>query len=153
MAVSALQSLGDLCKRLRHLQGGDGYLGGGDALDAEGAVGDAPLLDHAAEGVVGDEAAVRRCESVVGEGASEVAVVEPGLDASAVVGDAGGEGDGIFHQIEGDRAAEMAGNGEVGGGGGCHGGGCLSPGRQLYFAFEESKRHLSVRLCACGERR
>ena len=35
--------------------GRDGDLGRGDALDAAGADGDAPVLDDAADGVVGDE--------------------------------------------------------------------------------------------------
>lgn len=48
-----------------------------------------------------------------GGGTRVVAVVEPALDAGTVVGNAGGEADGGFHDVEGYRAAEEAGNGDV----------------------------------------
>lgn len=65
-----------------------------------GAVSDTPFLDHAADGVVRDEAAVGNegeWEELVGEGTREVACFEPGFNASAIVRDSGGEGDGVFH--------------------------------------------------------
>ena len=52
-------------------------------------------------------------ENLHGGGTGVVAVVEPALDAGAVVGNAGGEADGGFHDVEGYGAAEEAGNGDV----------------------------------------
>lgn len=80
------------------MQGGNGYFRGRNTLDAEGTVGDTPFLNHAADGVIGDEASVcGEREGLVGEGASEVTIFEPGLDASTIVGDAGGKSDGVVH--------------------------------------------------------
>lgn len=52
-------------------------------------------------------------EKLHGCGAGVVAGVEPALDAGAVVGNAGGEADRGFHDIEGYGAAEEAGNRDV----------------------------------------
>ncbi|ONK74417.1 uncharacterized protein A4U43_C03F6000 [Asparagus officinalis] len=79
----------------------------GEALDAlggggvEGALG----LDEAAEGDVGgDEVGV---EGLPGEEACVVLQGEdPVLEVLAVVGDAGGEGDGVPNDLEGDWAEE-----------------------------------------------
>lgn len=51
---------------------------------------------------------------LVGGGAGAMTHVEPLLDALAVVGDAGGRGDGVTHEIERDRTAKMSGDGEAG---------------------------------------
>ena len=52
-------------------------------------------------------------ENLHGGGTGVVAVVEPALDAGTVVGNAGAEADRGFHDVEGDRAAEEAGNGDA----------------------------------------
>lgn len=93
---------------------GDGDFGSGDAFDAMELVGDAPVLDHPEEGVVGDEVEGR--EGLAGDGAGGVAGVEPGFDARAVVGDACGSCDRVFDQVQGDGAAEVVRDWQVGGG-------------------------------------
>lgn len=84
-------------------------LRGGDALDAEGAVGDAPVLDEAAKGVVGDEGE-GAVERGAGDGAGGVAGGHPRLDAGAVVGLAGGHRHRVAHQLQGDGAPEVPGH-------------------------------------------
>ena len=64
-----------------------------------------PRVDEAAEGEVGGE--VGEGEGVAGDGAGGVAGGEPAVDGAAVVGDAGGGGDGILHRLQRDRAHEM----------------------------------------------
>ena len=61
---------GEVEEELRGLDGRDRDLGRGDALDAAGAVGDAPVLDDAADGVVGDEVLV--AERRVGDATGKV---------------------------------------------------------------------------------
>lgn len=103
---------------LREERGGFEREVGGEAVEeviglVKGDVaGVGPDLDEALERVVGGE--VCGGEELHGGGAGVVAGVEPALDAGAVVGDAGGEADGGFHDVEGDGAAEMRGHCEVG---------------------------------------
>lgn len=56
--------------------------------------------------MVGDEGR-RGGERQVGDGAGEVAAVEPALDAAALEGVAGGEDDGVGHDLQRDWAAEV----------------------------------------------
>lgn len=80
-------------------------LRGWDSLDAERPVRDAPVLDEPTEGVVGDESEVG--EWGAGDRAGGVAGGDPRLDAGPVVGLTGADRDGVTHQLEGDRTAEM----------------------------------------------
>lgn len=85
-----------------------GGLGRGDSFaGVEGA----PGLDEAAEGVVGDEIVGGAAELLLGDraggGGGVVACEEPFLDAFSVVGYAGGDGDGIFHELHGDRTKKI----------------------------------------------
>lgn len=67
-----------------------------------------PDVDEALEGVVGDE--FFGVQQLHGGGAGVVAGVEPALDAAPVVGDAGAQADGGFHDVERDGAAEIGGH-------------------------------------------
>lgn len=90
---------------------GDGGLGSWEALDSMRGVESAPGLDQAAEGVVGSEGVGVGGDGELGDRAGGVVVgEEPGFDGVAVVGDAGGEGDGILHDLEGDGAEEVVGD-------------------------------------------
>lgn len=73
---------------------GEGRAGGGWV----GRGRDGPLLYEGVEGEVGDE--VGGGEDLHGGGASVVAGVEPLLDARPIVGDAGAERDGRFHDVQ-----------------------------------------------------
>lgn len=84
-----------------------GLFGRGDTLHTESAVSDAPVLDKAAEGVVGDKGEVG--ESGTCDGARGVAGANPGLDAGSVVGLTGADGDRISHEFKGDWASEVVG--------------------------------------------
>ena len=59
-------------------------------------------------------------ENLHGGGTGVVVVVEPTLDARAVVGNAGGEADGGFHDVDGYGATKEAGS-EKRGRGHCQG--------------------------------
>lgn len=67
---------------------------------------DGPLLYEGVEGEVGDE--VGGGEDLHGGGTSVVAGVEPRLDAGPIIGDAGAERDGRFHDVQRDWASEEA---------------------------------------------
>lgn len=67
-----------------------------------------PNLNEALEIAIGNE--VVGVKELHGGGTSVVAGVEPALDAGAVVGDAGGETDGRFHEVERNWTAEVRGN-------------------------------------------
>ncbi|PON82046.1 hypothetical protein TorRG33x02_221630, partial [Trema orientale] len=85
-----------------------GLLGRGNALDPEGAVRDAPLLDESPERVVRDEGEVGERDS--GDRARGVPGCHPGLDAGPVVGLAGAHRYRVTHQLKRDRAPEMVRN-------------------------------------------
>lgn len=71
----------------------------GDSLDAVGGVDGAPGLDESAERVVRSEV---REEGLLRDGTRVVlrhGGEEPLLDAVAVVGDAGGDGHGVLHEL------------------------------------------------------
>lgn len=76
----------------------DEGLWGRDSLDSMGGIESAPSLDEPTQGVVRSRFGVG--DSLLGDGARGVlACVYPCLDAVAVVGDPGGDGDGITHQL------------------------------------------------------
>lgn len=106
------ESGGGKCRSRRSLveqganEGGVGWLlRSGDSLDAERAVGDAPVLDEAAEGVVGDESEVGEWGS--GDGAGSVAGGDPRLDAGSIVGLASTNSDGVPHELQRNGASKV----------------------------------------------
>lgn len=85
-----------------------GLFGSGDTLDAKSAVGDAPLLDEAAKGVVWDKGEVGERGSR--DGARGVTGVHPRLDAASVVGLTGANRHRVSHELKRDWAPEVVGN-------------------------------------------
>jgi len=88
--------------------GGDGYSGGWDSLNATALILHAPVLDDDPESVVGNEVEIG--EEVVGEGACETTLVKPRFYGLSIVGNAGAERDGVFHQLERNWALEVVGS-------------------------------------------
>jgi len=75
--------------------------------DAVLGVSHTPSLDEPSEGVVRGEVRVAS-QALLGDWADRFSRrLEPMLDALAVVGDAGGGGDGILHDLERDWAEEV----------------------------------------------
>lgn len=54
-------------------------------------------MDHAPDGVVGDEEVVVELHRQEGDWAIAVSGGEPEFDGAAVIGDAGGKSDGVLH--------------------------------------------------------
>lgn len=70
---------------------------GGNAFNAEGLFLNAPILNHLADGVVGN--GLETCEGLVGNWARQVSGFDPRLYALAVVRNSSGQGDRIFHEV------------------------------------------------------
>ena len=79
--------------------------GSGNTLNSKGPVGNAPVLDETAKGVVGDEGEVGKRRAR--DGAGGVAGADPVLDAGSVVGLTRANGDRVTHELERDRTPEV----------------------------------------------
>lgn len=105
----------NLCQRLKCLGRGHQNLRCWNSLNALQATRDSLGLDHPPEGIVRHEVIVVD-DGLVGDGghrANMVPGLEPRLDATTIIGDAGAEGDGVLHEVEGDGVVEGVGHRKV----------------------------------------